>query len=81
MYNPWCTYSPLVPKRDTFMLEMVQPCLSKSRHLIVDNYRHGHPIPDSHSTMRVRNGEPMCNNHHSSPYRKFMLTYRKGKQK
>ena len=27
-YNPWCTYSPLVPKWDTFMLEMVQPCLS-----------------------------------------------------
>ena len=25
MYNPWCTYSPLVPKRDTFMLLMVQP--------------------------------------------------------
>ena len=24
-YNPWCTYSPLVPKRDTFMLETVQP--------------------------------------------------------
>ena len=26
-YILWCTYSPFVPKRDTFMLKTVQPCL------------------------------------------------------
>ena len=31
-YNPWCTYSPLVPKWDTFMLLMVHLCMGLSSY-------------------------------------------------
>ena len=55
-YNLWCTYSPLVPKRDTFMLQMVQPLFCNSRSGVSSrklDRKITHPL--SHNSSKERN--------------------------